>query len=83
MITTPSVSSSITTESLSIDDQAWCLLTDEDSWVDPSSMHDFRTKHGLKRSSDLEYLSDTEIEELSDLLTTVPFRKLKKLRSSK
>ena len=77
------MSSSITTESLCNEDQAWSILTDEESWVDSSLMYAFQTKHGLKRLSDLDYLSDSKIEELLSLLTTVPYRKLKKLRSSK
>ena len=63
----------------------WKVITNSASWKTSSEMDIWLTKHGLVESGsdeltylDLEYLDDTEIEELSSLLTTVPLRKFKK-----
>ena len=60
---------------------AWTLLNDDTSWKKPDDKDTYISKHGLRNAEDMEYLSDTEIDELAEKMTTVPFRKIKKLRN--
>jgi hypothetical protein len=78
-----SVSSSLTATSATASPfcAAWEVLTTERSWLDPSKWAGFQAKHGLYEAKDLEFLSDVEVEELMELLATVPFKKFKKLIS--
>jgi hypothetical protein len=83
VISDATVCSSISTPTLeiSVSEKAWRIFADDASWKDPKAKEEFQFKHGLKTAEDLCYLDDSEIEELSSLLTTVPYRKFKKLRS--
>jgi len=85
LMTTPEVSSSGQGEAKQDLEAAWKVIKNPNSWKTSSEMDAWLTKHGLVESGsetvpylDLEYLDDTEVEELSHLLTTVPLRKFKK-----
>ena len=62
---------------------AWDVLTTERSWVDSSQWIVYQTKHGLYEAKDLEFLAEEEVQELSELLATIPYKKFKKLMSDK
>lgn len=59
--------------------QAWRLLENDSSWRDPKQKDAYKTTHGLVEYEDLEFLGAAEIDELSQLLTTVPSRKFLKI----
>ena len=83
--TTPAVQparlelSTLPSEGKSKFEQAWDILVNDKSWHDLSERDAFKNRHGLEDSEGLEFLGPEEIEELSELLTTVPLRKFNKI----
>ena len=84
-IDTPmSVSSSLTVMSSTADSPlaaAWNILISERSWIESSSWALYQSRHGLYEAKDLEFLDEDQIQELSELLATVPYKKFRKFLS--
>ena len=84
-IDTPmSVSSSLTVMSSTAASPlaaAWNILISERSWIESSSWALYQSRHGLYEAKDLEFLDEDQIQELLELLATVPYKKFRKFLS--
>jgi hypothetical protein len=60
---------------------AWNILISERSWIESSSWALYQSRHGLYEAKDLEFLDEDQIQELSELLATVPYKKFRKFLS--
>ena len=79
-----SVSSSLTVMSTTSDSSlaaAWNVLISERSWIESSSWALYQSRHGVYEAKDLEFLDEDQIQELSELLATVPYKKFRKYLS--
>jgi len=79
-----SVSSSLTGMSSTTDSPlaaAWNVLISERSWIESSSWALYQSRHGVYEAKDLEFLDEDQIQELSELLATVPYKNFRKYLS--
>jgi len=83
-IATASASTAPTVPSLSHNptigiEAAWTILMADDSWKAPTEKNDWQVRLGAHKPDALEYIIDSEIDELETLLAPIAFRRFKKL----
>ena len=59
--------------------ESWCILCNSNSWKDPNDLVIQKQTYGYESADDLTYLTDREVNELSERLSLISKRKFMQL----